>query len=249
MALLIIKSLNGSFEKTFGLPFFSLKGLSFFKPSEKSVLISLIFIQFFIPITAFYMLFSFEKTQSTLIILFCVVLLGLQLELSRFIIAVFDLKKTFSQIYLLLGNYSLLGKLLSLFSFLFIAVNSKDSQKLNIEIDLTAIFISAIIVTLCIPLNTSIATKTFGIQYGFSNIVITLFIIISILTILTFIITFRETENKAILKLLVSYIFMAAGIKLMTCTDLLYIITAGSIFLIAGTNLYLRALHKMYHWD
>ena len=113
-----VKSFDGTLAKTLGSPLFSLKDFSFFKPNEKAVLYSLIFLQVFIPITDFFMLFSFEKTQSTLIILFIVVLFGFQFEISRFIIGVYDLKRTFSQFYLLLGKYSLLGRLLCLFSFL-----------------------------------------------------------------------------------------------------------------------------------
>lgn len=249
IATIIVKSLNGTLANTLGSSLFSFKNFSFFKPNEKSVIYTLIFLQFFIPVAAFFLLFSFEKTQSTLIILFCVVLFGFQFELSRFIIGVFDLKRTFSQFYLLLGKYSLLGRLLCLFSFFYIAIESKDSQKLNIEMDLTAIFTVSIFVTLCIPLNTSVSTKTFGIECGFLNVLVALFAVVSLLTILTFIITYRDTENKSIIKILISYLFTATGIHLMECSDILCITTTGAVLLITGTRLYMKALHKMYLWE
>ena len=136
-----------------------------------------------------------------------------------------------------------------LFSFFYIALESKDTQKLNIEMDLTAIFTVSIFVTLCIPFNTSVSTKTFGIELGFQNVVVALFAVVSLLTTLTFIFTYRETENKSILKILTSYLFTATGIHLIECSDILCINSIGAVLLIIGTRLYMKALHKMYLWE
>lgn len=249
LSLLISNIANGTFKTNFGYDFFSLTELSFFKPSEKAVLFSFIILQFYIPITILFLYFKFEKTQSSLIILFSFFLLGNQLEISRFYIALFNLKQTYSYIYLLLGNSALLGKIISLFSFFLIALESKKSQKLDVEIDLIIILTLSIFVTVCIPLNTSSITKTFGIKYGFSNTVLVLFVTILLLTVITFIFSYRETENKSILKFLVSYLFIIIGVHVLTDSDILFFILLGAALLITGTNLYMKALHKMYLWD
>lgn len=249
LSLLISNVANGTFKTVFGYEFFSLEQFSFFKPCQKTVLFSLLFIQFFVPITVCILYFDFEKTQSSIIILFCAFLLGNQMELSRLYIALFNLKDTFSQIYLLLGNFSLMGKLISLFSFFLIASECKNSQKLDVEIDLIIILTISIFVTVLIPLNTSKCTNTFELTYGFSKTVIVLFITVLILTILTFVFSFYETENKKILHLLFSYLLIMAGQYLLTDSDILLFTTIGACFLILGTNRFMKTLHRMYLWD
>lgn len=249
VSILISSIANGTFKTSFGYEFFSTTELSFFKPGEKSVLFSLIFLQFFIPITLLILYFNFEKTQSSLIILFSAFLLGNQFEISRLLIALLNLKQTYSYIYLLLGNLALMGKLVSLFSFFLIASECKDSQKLDIEIDLIIIFAISIFITACIPLNTNVNTKTFAIKYCFPTIVIVLFISAILLTVITFIFSYRDTENKSIIRLLISYIHIIIGQHLLTDTDILAFIIAGAALLIIGTRLYMKALHRMYLWD
>lgn len=249
LSLLISSVANGTFKTNFGYDFFSLTELSFFKPSEKAVLFSLIILQFYIPITVLLLYFKFEKTQSSLIILFSFFLLGNQLEISRFYIALLNLKQTYSYIFLLLGNFALMGKIISLFSFFLIALESKKSQKLDVEIDLIIILTISIFVTVCIPLNTSSITKTFGIKYGFSNTVLVLFVTILLLTVTTFIVSYRETENKSIIKLLISYLHIIIGVHVLTDSNILVFILIGAALLFSGTHLFIKALHKMYLWD
>lgn len=249
ISLLISNIANGTFKTVFGYDFFSLEQLSFIKPGQKTVLLSLIFIQFFVPVTACVLYFNFEKTQSSLIILFCAFLLGTQMELSKLYIALFNLQDTYSEIYLLLGNFSLMGKLISLFSFFLIASECKNTQKLDVEIDLIIILTISIFVTVCIPLNTSKCTNTFELTYGFSKTVIVLFITVVILTILTFIFSYHETENKKILHLMICYIFIMLGDYILTSSNIAVYVLAGSLCLIAGTNRFMKTLHRMYLWD
>lgn len=249
VSLLISSIANGTFKTSFGYEFFSLTELSFFKPGEKSVILSLIFLQFYLPVTLLIFYFNFEKTQSSLIIFFSAFLLGNQFEISRLLIALLNLKQTYSYIYMLFGNLALMGKLISLFSFFLIASDCKDSQKLDVEIDLIIIFAISIFITACIPLNTNVSTKTFSIKYGFDTTVLVLFVTVILLTVITFIFSYRDTENKSIIRLLISYIHIIVGQHLLTDTDILVFILVGATLLIIGTRLYMKALHRMYLWD
>lgn len=240
---------NHYFETFYGYKFLSLEGFSLIKPSQKTVLMSLLFLQLYIPVTAFFLFHNFEKTQSTLIILFGAVLLGYQLEISKLIIALFNLTNTFSKTYLILGKYALMGKLLSLASFFMIASESKQSQKLNIEYDLIMLLAICGLLAYFIPLNTAQDMKSFAIRPGYFRILLVLATITIILTILTFIVNYRETENKSLLNLLFSYIPIIAGEHLLSSSDIFVITSAGAILLIVGTNLFMRSLHKMYLWS
>lgn len=249
ISLLISIIANGTFKTTFGYDFFSTTELSFLRPSEKPVLFSLIFLQFYVPITVLILYFKFEKTQSSLIILFTVFLLGNQLEISRLLIALLNLQQSFSAIYLLFGNLALMGKIIALFSFFLISSECRNSQKLDAEIDLLLILAISIFITVCIPLNTNDCTKTFAIKYGFSKTVLVLFVTIMLLTVSTFAISYRKSENKSILKLLTSYLHIIIGLHLLTDTNILIFILIGAMLLVFGTDLYMKALHKMYLWD
>ena len=249
ITVFIIKLANNSFENIFGYNFFSLKGFSFFKPSPKSVILGLIFLQFYVPVTSFLLLYNFEKTQSPLIILFCLYLLGNQLEISKLIIALFNMTHSYSEAFLLLGNIAFLGKLISLFSFFLFASESKNTQKLNIETDIIILSTICIVVTFLIPMNTGFTTDTFDIKPGYSNIVIALFAVTLIATILTFIFTYQETENKLILKLLASYCILTAGQNFLANTSILIFTFIGIGMLAFGTSLIMKTMHKMYSWE
>lgn len=248
VTLLIYSTLNNSFYRLIGYKFFSSEGFSLFHQSDKAVILGLLFLQFFLPIASFHLFYNFEKTQSPLIILFCLYLFSNQLEISRILILLLDLKQSFSQLHLFLGNLVLLGKLISLFSFFLFAINSKESQKLNIEIDIFILLTVCICVTIAIPLNNVTTSKTFGIHTGYSHIIFILYIITFLLTVGSFVINYFETENKALLKLLHNYILIISGKFLITETNILILTISGICLVSIGTFFLLRALHKIYSW-
>lgn len=247
--IFITKLANGSFETVFGYKFFSLTGFPMFHSSPKSVVLGLLFLQFFIPITSFLLLYNFEKTQSPLIILYCLYLFGTQLEISKLLIALFNLAYTFSELFLLLGNLAFLGKLIALFSFFLFAAESKQFQKLNIETDIIILITLCSAVTVCLPFNTGFPTDTFAIKPGYSKIIAGLFAVTIFVTVLMFVFTYRETENKSILKLLASYCIIITGQALLSETSVLFFTLAGAALLSYGTSLLMKTLHRMYLWD
>lgn len=249
LTLFIYSIANKTYDTHFGNSFFSLKDFSFINQSDKSVVIGLLSIQFYIPLASFFLYYNFEKTQSPLIILFSIFLFGLQLELAKLIIGLLGLRNNFSKFHLFLGNLNFLGNLISLFSFFLIAAYSKETQKLNIEIDIIVLISVCIFVTLYIPFNTIYSTKTFGLKPGYYNVIFLLFSLTILLTILTFILTYKETENIIYLKLIFSYILTLSGSFLATETNILLFIILGIIFLNCGTFYFYKFIHKLYSWD
>lgn len=249
IAVLVVKHFNGSIFRNFGFTFFSLSDISLFNSSSKAVLLSLLFLQFYIPATAAFLFKYFEKTQSSLIILFCFFLFGCQFEIARFIIALFNLKETYSQLYLLLGNYTLLGKFISVFSFYVLASECKQTQKLDVELDLIIIFTVSVVITFYIPLNTAVLSSTFTISWGYSKIIFILIALTVLLTFLAFLFNYHETENKNILFLLLSSILIMSGKFLLVETDRLIYIILGALSISLGTRLFMKTAHKMYLWD
>ena len=246
---LLKQAFSPAFESIFGYKFFSLKGFSFIAPSDKTVILALIFLQFFIPITTILLFLNFEKTQSTLIILFGLFLLGCQLQCFRIFIGLFNFKFSFSMDYLVLGKLAIMGKLLVLASFFLIAAESRNSTKLNIEMDIFIAIIACFVITLSIPLRTAMPSKNFGIIPGYVTVLTILGIITGILTAITFLVSYKETEEKIILNLLVSYCIIMISFFILTNTDLLWAALLGSSGLALGTHLFMRSLHKMYLWS
>lgn len=247
--LLIYTIVNGNFEKFFSESFFSFKNFSLFKKNEKSVVLSLMAIQIYIPVTTFLLFYNFEKTQSPIIILFGLFLFGMQLEISKLLIGLLGLKNSYSDFHLFLANLAFLGKLISIMSLFLISAYSKETQKLNIEIDIIVLLAICIFATFYIPFNTFAATNTFGLRPGYLRLVLILFSIITILTIITFIFTYKETENILFIKLLFSYLPILAGNVLTTETNIFILIILGIIFLYGGTYYLFKFTHKLYSWD
>ena len=74
-------------------------------------------------------------------------------------------------------------------------------------------------------------------------------IITGILTAITFLVSYKETEEKIILNLLVSYCIIMISFFILTNTDLLWAALLGSSGLALGTHLFMRSLHRMYLWS
>lgn len=248
-ALLIYQINTHSFEQIFGYKFLSPESFSFIAGSDQSVIFALLFLQIYVSVTSLLLYFNFEKTQSTLIILFAIFLLGCQLQIAKLFIGLLNYKMTFSIEYLVLGKASIMGKLLTLASFFLIASESKDSRKLNIEMDVFILVIACLVITICIPLRTATPSNNFGITPGYLSIIKTLGIVTGILTLLTFIVSYRVTEDKILIKFLISYCHLIIGFFILTSTNILWCVLTGALLLSIGTHLFMDSLHKMYLWD
>lgn len=248
-AAFISQVFTPSFETNFGYKFFSPEGFSFASPSDKTVILALIFLQLYVPLTTILLYINFEKTQSTLIILFSLFLLGCQLSVSRIFIGLFNYAYSFSLDYLILGKLSIMGKLLTLASFFLIASECRNSTKLNIEMDIFIAIIACFIITLSIPLRTAMPSKNFGITPGYVNVLTILCVITGILTAITFLVSYKETEEKIILHLLLSSAVISIGFFILASTNILWAAILGSFGLAFGTHLFMRSLHKMYLWS
>ena len=248
-SIIVMTKLNFPFTLNFSKELLSINSFSLFTRSPSSLFVSLIMLQIYILVFYILLLYHFEKTQSPLIILFTIFLAGNQLEIFKLFIALLNLQQTYSKFFLLLANFSMLGKFLSMFSFFLIAANSKETQKLNIEIDIVILITVCVFVTICIPFNTTSITQSFDLKPGFNRIVKFLYIITFILTSITFYVNYYETENKLILKLLYSYLFIIIGLKLVTEINIFFLCLIGFGLLIFGTRYFFKTMHKMYSWD
>lgn len=247
--LLISRISNGSFEQIFGFKFLSPHSITLFSPSDTSVIFALLALQVYIPITAFFLFFNFEKTQSTLIILFTVFLLGCQFQLSKLVIGLMNYKINFSFEYLILGKIFIMGKLMAIASFFLISSEAKDSKKLNIDNDILILLVICLVITLSIPLKTGEPTNNFEITPGYLSILNVLSLTTILLTIITFIFSYQETEDFSMIKLLIDSCLIIAGFFILTSTVFLWQVIIGIILLVVGTYMLFRTLHKMYLWS
>lgn len=248
-AFLFTQIYNGSFESIFGCKFFSPEGFSLFKGTDKNVIIALLFLQIYIPVTALFLFFSFEKTQSTLIILFGLFLLGCQLQVTRLLLGLFDMKNSLSLDYLVMGKAAFLGHLLCIGSFFLLAASAKNSQKLDIEMDIFILLAICILITVAVPLRTTEPAKNLGITPGYTQTIILLSVVFAILTIITFLVSYKETEDYSIIKIMISYCHLVLGQAMLNNSNILIVVIIGAGLLTTGTNLFMSSLHKMYLWD
>lgn len=223
--------------------FFSITGvISFlFTPMSYAALLSTIFISVYAPITSFLVRYSFEKTQSAEIIYFSVFLIGCLCEVFSLAIPVFSLWDSYSYLLLFIGRGAFAGRLLTVFSFLFAALFSKENQIQEADRNVVIVIFLAVLFAAIIPVDARTISTAMMVNTGFTTTFTAAKICLSVITFFTFFFTDRKRTGFGYLILYGGYAILITGSSPFTTI-------LGSICLFIGTKIYLNEIHTYYLW-
>lgn len=206
-----------------------------------AALVSTIIISFYAPITSYLVRYSFEKTQSAEIIYFSVFLIGCLCEVFSLAIPVFSLWDSYSYLLLFIGRGAFAGRLLTVFSFLFAALFSKESQIQEADRNVIIVIFLSVLFSAIIPVDTRTISNAMVVKTGFNSTFSAAKICLTVITFLTFFFTDRKLTGVGYLILYGSYAILLTGSSALTTL-------IGAIGLYAGTKIYLNEIHMYYLW-
>lgn len=206
-----------------------------------AALLSTIFISVYAPITSYLVRYSFEKTQSAEIIYFSVFLIGCLCEVFSLAIPVFSLWDSYSYLLLFIGRGAFAGRLLTVFSFLFAALFSKETQIQEADRNVIIMIFLAVLFAAIIPVDARTISSAMMVKTGFNTTFTAAKICLSIITFLTFFFTDRKSTG-------IRYLILYGGYAILITGSSPFTTVLGSICLFLGTRMYLNEIHMYYLW-
>lgn len=206
-----------------------------------AALVSTLLISLYAPITSYLVRYSFEKTQSAEIIYFSVFIIGCLCEVFSLAIPVFSLWDSYSYLLLFIGRGAFAGRLLTVFSFLFAALFSKESQIQEADRNVIITIFLAVLFAAIIPVDTRTISNSMMVKTGFTTTFTAAKICLSVITFFTLFFTDRKKTGFGYLFLYGGYVILITGSSPFTTI-------IGSICLYSGTKIYLDEIHTYYLW-
>lgn len=212
-----------------------------FSPMPYAALLSTIFISVYAPIACYLVRYSFEKTQSAEIIYFSVFLIGCLCEFFSLAIPVFSLWNSYSFMLLFIGRGAFAGRLLTVFSFLFAALFSKESQIQEADRNVIITIFLSILFAAIIPVDARTISSAMMVKTGFNTTFTAAKICLSVITFFTFFFTDRKLTG-------IGYLILYGGYAILITGSSPFTTLFGSICLFIGSRIYLNEIHMYYLW-
>lgn len=212
-----------------------------FSSMPYAALVSTIVISFYAPITSYLVRYSFEKTQSAEIIYFLVFLIGCLCEIFSLAIPVFSLWDSYSYLLLFIGRGAFAGRLLTVFSFLFAALFSKESQVQEADRNVIITIFLAVLFAAIVPVDTRSISNAMMVMTGFNSTFTAAKICLSAITFFTFFFTDRKKTG-------IGYLILYGGYAILLTGSSVFTTLAGGICLYTGSKIYLNEIHTYYLW-
>lgn len=219
----------------------------FLSPNVYAIISSVLILLIYVTFSLFYITVHFEKTQSSEIIYFALFLVSLLFEFARLFIPFLNLWSSCSQIVTILSRIVLFGRTLAPLSLLFIAIQNLPEQRQNVERNLTILIVGSAIFSTLLPINTQKMTLNAHLLFGFQYQIYYSWLVFTIITFVSLIQTDYSENTKS--KMPLGFILLAFGYKILFNTTRLFLVVLGTIFLLVGTAIFLKELHKKYLWD
>lgn len=212
-----------------------------------SIVISIFVLLIYVFFTFLYINYEFEKTQSTEVIYFSLFLIGCLTESFRLFIPCLNLWDSFSQYVSICSRIVFFGKLLIPFSFVFMSTCNGVEYRQDVERNISILIISAAIIACIIPLNSNNILPLCFIEFGYFNIFLILWITLILVTLISLFRNDYISDSKT--KMPLGFFLISIGYLTLCFTVNYLLLSIGTILIISGTLIYLRALHKQYLWD
>ena len=221
---------------------------SFLKYSFAATMISICLIVVYAPLTIFCIEKFFEATQTTEIVFFIAFSAGCLCEGVRFLVPLFGLWSTFSDLLFLCGRILFAGRIIAPMSFVFAAIASGQEFRQDVERNLTALIAISVVLAIIVPLNTARISSAGAVTWGFPNLFLAMRISLIILAFISFIINGIKQSAPEYKKLALCMLILILGYSFLIIADNFVCIIIGAPLLFWGTVAYLKNLHKLYMW-
>lgn len=216
----------------------------FFSYQPMAVYASLFFMNLYVVITAKMINNAFAKTNCTEISFFFCFLLACVAETVRFYIPMFSVGNSFSELLILLGNFSLFARILAPLSMLSAVIMTQVDERQNLERNMGLIIIISLFIAMVLPLNTGIIEKDFRVHAGFDRVVVMIEILVDSVAIISlFFFNLRDGYSQ---KTTIGLAMIIAGFVLSINSVNFFILILNLIFFTWGTIWYLKDLHDRY---
>ena len=210
------------------------------------VIASLYYQIMYVSVSSMILFRSFEKTQASDIVYFYLFLVACLVDSFRLLIPLLDISETYSNLLIFCGNASLFARLLIPLSLLCTTILGTVEQRQEIEKNIFIILLISIFFAQIIPLNTAVTSPNYSVNYAFKKTInISSMLIIAASIVYLFI---ENTNHLYSQKTTAGFSLLAIGIYMLFDSTNLLKFTLASVFLSAGTFLYLKELHNQYLW-
>ncbi len=210
------------------------------------VLVSLFYQITYVSVSSMILFRSFEKTQASDIVYFCLFLIACLVDSFRLLIPLLNISETYSNLLIFCGNATVFARLMIPLSLLCTTILGTIEQRQEIEKNIFIITLISIFFAQIIPLNTAVTCSNYSVDFAFKR---TINLASMIIIAASIIYLFVENKNHLYSqKTTIGFSLLAIGIYMLFDSTNLLKFTIASVFLSAGTFLYLRQLHNQYLW-
>jgi len=210
-------------------------------------LISLYVQILYICLTSFMLYRVFEKTQASDISYFFLFLLALIANSIRIIIPLFNLSSTYSGLLIFCGNCVLFSKLLVPLSLLFSVIMGGAEQRQDLEKNIFILLLGCIFFSQIIPLNTANICKNFEVDYSYRNVIKITSILVTIAMLIA--LFFNNKSRMYTQFTTIGLALLSTGTYILFNAVNITLLFLAFLFLLLGTLMYLKELHRQYLWN
>ncbi len=246
----LILFFSGSLEKLPLLPrtlSFSIDSLLFRYNNYLSI-ISLIIILIFIPISGYFLIVTFEKTQSPEVIYYAGFLAGCFLQALRISIPLFDLWIGYSSFLVFTARSNFAGQIFCALSLWFASFLSDEDSVQEADRNLAIALATAVLFSLFVPVNPATLNSAFLVSYGYSFLFELIFAILAIVSFFSFIIRGKKRSMSSCTRIALLFLIFYTGYRILSISDSIITLITGTTLLCIGSFLFLITLHKFYLW-
>ncbi len=222
--------------------------LPIFESNMYFSILSLMILMGFVPISGFFLLSTFEKTQSPEVIYCSGFLFGCFLQTCRLSIPLFDLWMGYSSFLLFTARADFAGRIICALSLWFASFFSDEDSLQEADRNLTIALATAVLFSLTIPINPSTLNSAFLLTSAYSVLFEIIFLLLAIVSFFAFLIRGKQRTMTSCTRLALLFLAFYIGYRILSFSDSLISLITGTLLLFSGFFLFLTTLHKYYLW-
>lgn len=200
-------------------------------------------------VTLGYILFAFEKTQTTEITFFAAGIFAIALESFRIIIPLNEVWANTTLIVTAISRIALFCRLFTVLCLLssIIFTTGQTSQQIGAAIFLTAFFSLSLVNA--VPFNAINSDTTYYIMPGYSRMIHLVLALLGVLAASSYRIQGSSRGIPEYSRAATGVLFILTGYGLLTVADSWIVTLCGAASLSAGSWRYLKQIHRYYLWQ
>lgn len=202
-----------------------------------------------VPFFLFRIFYLFEKTQAVEITFFLWALVGVEFEIIRICVPLFQLWEGYSLFLLFINKAVFFSRLFTVLCLFFASIFSGSGIFQQADKNIYILMAAAMVITYSIPINTLNQYTTFIFGYGFESQFLLAKCILVCLTVFSFFLTGRAQSIPVYTSVAVSIALFFLGYGLLCVCDNFIALALGVAAITYGSYRFLQQLHTYYLWQ